>query len=175
MYSVKTYFFQTSPPLHWHKVFFASKQFDLISRLIWYFHGILIHMFMKFQNSFKLPKTQYFLLQIPTYFLNKWDYDLAWHEQEARRNKLLRITEFGVSSTFIDSLLLFHFVYSLKKLLFTHLQVRARNIMMVDAQTDYLVDQWTNCKTATWNLSGDWLTCYDLFFTPHENFKPLRY
>ena len=47
---------QTSTPLHWYKVFFASKQFELISRLIWYFHGILIYMFMKFQNSFKFLK-----------------------------------------------------------------------------------------------------------------------
>ena len=39
---------ETSTPLYWYKVFFASKQFELISRLIWYFHGILIYMFMKF-------------------------------------------------------------------------------------------------------------------------------
>ena len=47
---------QTSTPLYWHKVFIASKQFELISRLIWYFHGILIYMFVKFQKSFKFLK-----------------------------------------------------------------------------------------------------------------------
>ena len=56
---------------------------------------------------------------------------------------------------------------------FTYLeiQVRARNIMMADAQTDYLNDYWTNCKTATRNLSGDWLRCYDLLFLLQGNFK----
>ena len=34
--------------------------------------------------------------------------------------------------------------------------------MLTDAQTDNLIDYWTNCKTATRNLSGDWLRCYDL-------------
>ena len=34
--------------------------------------------------------------------------------------------------------------------------------MMADAQTDYLNDYWTNCKTATRNLSRDWLKFYDL-------------
>ena len=58
---------------------------------------------------------------------------------------------------------------------FTYLeiQVRARNIMMADAQTDYRNDYWTNCKTATRNLPGEWLTCYDLLFIPHGKFKPL--
>ena len=127
-------------------------------------------------NSFKLPKIQYFLLQIPTRY-SKWmglRSCMAW-----TRSMKKQIIAHNRVWSFLDlhryCLLLFYFVYSLKKMLFTHLQVRARNIMMVDAQTDYLVDQWTNCKTATWNLSGDWLTCYDLFFTPHENFKPLRY
>ena len=27
--------------------------------------------------------------------------------------------------------------------------------MMADAQTDYLNDYWTHCKTATQNVSGD--------------------
>ena len=51
---------------------------------------------------------------------------------------------------------------SWRKLLLTYLefQVRARNIMMADAQTDYLNDYWTNCENATRNLSGEWL-CYD--------------
>ena len=44
--------------------------------------------------------------------------------------------------------------------------------MMADAQTDYLNDYWTNCKTATRNLSRDWLTCYDLLFKSYGNFKP---
>ena len=64
---------------------------------------------------------------------------------------------------------------SLEKLLLTYLeiQVRARNILMADAQTDYLDDYWTNCETATRNLSRGWLRCYDLLFTPHGNFKYL--
>ena len=45
--------------------------------------------------------------------------------------------------------------------------------MMADAQTDYRNDYWTNCKTATRNLPGEWLTCYDLLFIPHGKFKPL--
>ena len=45
--------------------------------------------------------------------------------------------------------------------------------MMADAQTDYRNDYWTNCKTATRNLPGEWLTSYDLLFIPHGNFKPL--
>ena len=45
--------------------------------------------------------------------------------------------------------------------------------MMADAQTNYLIDWWTNCETATRNLSGDWLRCYDLLFILRENFKPL--
>ena len=47
--------------------------------------------------------------------------------------------------------------------------------MLADAQTDCLIDQWTNCKTATQNLSGDWLRCYDLLFIPHGNLKPLKH
>ena len=43
--------------------------------------------------------------------------------------------------------------------------------MMADAQTDYLNDYWTNCKTGTRNLSGDWLRCYDLLFLLQGNFK----
>ena len=42
---------------------------------------------------------------------------------------------------------------------------------MADAQTDNLIDYWTNCKTATRNLSGDWLRCNDLLFLPQGNFK----
>ena len=42
---------------------------------------------------------------------------------------------------------------------------------MADAQTDNLIDYWTNCKTATRNLSGDWLRCYDLLFLPQGNFN----
>ena len=40
---------------------------------------------------------------------------------------------------------------------YLEIQVRARNIMMADAQTDYPNDYWTNCKTGTRNLSGDLL------------------
>ena len=36
-----------------------------------------------------------------------------------------------------------------------------------------LNDYWTNCKTATQNLSRDMLTCYDLLFIPLGKFKPL--
>ena len=50
-------------------------------------------------------------------------------------------------------------------LTYLEIQVRARNIMMTDTQTDYLIDQWMNRETATRNLSGDWLTCYDLLFS----------
>ena len=46
--------------------------------------------------------------------------------------------------------------------------------MMADAQTDYLNDYWTNCKTATRNLSGDWLRCYDLLFLLQGIFKFLH-
>ena len=46
-------------------------------------------------------------------------------------------------------------VWSFLELTYLEIQVRARNIMMADAQTDYLNDYWTNCKTATRNLSGD--------------------
>ena len=42
-------------------------------------------------------------------------------------------------------------------------------------KTNFLNDYWTNCETATRNLSGDWLRCYDLLFIPHGNFKPLIY
>ena len=38
--------------------------------------------------------------------------------------------------------------------------------MMPDAQTDYLIDYWTNCANTTQYLSGDWL-CYDLLFILH--------
>ena len=44
---------------------------------------------------------------------------------------------------------------SFLELTYLEIQVRARNIMMADAQTDYLNDYWTHCKTATRNLSGD--------------------
>ena len=50
---------------------------------------------------------------------------------------------------------------------------RARNIMIADAQSDYLNDYWTSFKTATPNLSGDVLRCYDLLFIPLGKFKPL--
>ena len=40
-------------------------------------------------------------------------------------------------------------------------------------KTDFLNDYRTNCETATRNLSGDWLRCYDLLFIPQGNFKPL--
>ena len=43
--------------------------------------------------------------------------------------------------------------------------------MMADAQTDYLNDYWTNCKTATRNLSRDWLKFYDLLFKSYGNIK----
>ena len=43
--------------------------------------------------------------------------------------------------------------------------------MMADAQTDYPNDYWTNYKTGTRNLSGDWLRCYDLLFLLQGNFK----
>ena len=43
--------------------------------------------------------------------------------------------------------------------------------MMADAQTDYRDDYWTNFKTGTRNLSGDWLRCYDLLFLLQGNFK----
>ena len=46
--------------------------------------------------------------------------------------------------------------------------------MMADAQTDYLNDYWTNCKTATRNLSGDWLRCYDSLILLQGNFKFLH-
>ena len=55
-------------------------------------------------------------------------------------------------------------------LTYLEIQVRARNIMMADAQTDYLNDYWTNCENATRNLSGEWL-CYDYLFIPHRNSK----
>ena len=51
-------------------------------------------------------------------------------------------------------------------LTYLEIQVRARNIMMADTQTYYLIDQWMNRETATRNLSVDWLTCYDLLFSP---------
>ena len=65
---------------------------------------------------------------------------------------------------------------SWRKLLLTYLefQVRVRNIMMADTQTDYLNDYCTNCEKATRNLSGEWL-CYDLLFIPHGNFKLTLY
>ena len=50
-------------------------------------------------------------------------------------------------------------------LTYLEIQVRARNIMMADTQTYYLIDQWMNRETATRNLSVDWLTCYDLLFS----------
>ena len=63
----------------------------------------------------------------------------------------------------------------LEKLLLTYLeiQVRSRNILMTDAQTDYLNNYWMNCETATRNLSRDLLRCNDLLFTPHGNLKYL--
>ena len=50
-------------------------------------------------------------------------------------------------------------------LTYREIQVRARNIMMADKQTDYLIDSWMNRETATRNLSVDWLTCYDLLIS----------
>ena len=86
---------------------------------------------------------------------------------------VLSLKKFGVSQNFIDIVCCFISLIVEQKLFFAYLeiQVGARNIMMVDTQTDYLIDQWTNCKTATRNLSGDWLRCYDLLFIPRENFK----
>ena len=46
--------------------------------------------------------------------------------------------------------------------------------MRADAQNYYLNDYWTNYKTATRNLSRDWLTCYDLLFKSYGNFKSTR-
>ena len=36
-------------------------------------------MFIKFQNSFKVPRTYCNFLQD---ILNEWDYELAWHENK---------------------------------------------------------------------------------------------
>ena len=88
--------------------------------------------------------------------------NLVSDSNDQKLNVVPSLTKFW---SFLDlhryCLLLFYFVNSWKKLLLTYLeiQVRARNIMMADAQTDYLNDYWTNCKTATRNLSGDWLRC----------------
>ena len=50
------YFSNINSTLLTQSLHIASKQFELISRLIWYFHGILIYMFMKFQKLFQVSK-----------------------------------------------------------------------------------------------------------------------
>ena len=40
---------------------------------------------------FQVAKDNIFCRKFLQDILNEWDYELAWHEQEARRNKLLRI------------------------------------------------------------------------------------
>ena len=59
--------------------------------LIWYFRGILIYMFMNFKTLSSFQRLYIFCCNLLQDILKEWDYELAWHEQEARRNKLLRI------------------------------------------------------------------------------------
>ena len=45
---------------------------------------------MKFQNSFKFPKTfseRIFCCDLLQDILKEWDKELAWHDREAQRNK----------------------------------------------------------------------------------------
>ena len=60
--------------------------------------------------------------------------------------------------------------WSFLELTYLEIQVRARNIIMADAQTDYLNDYWTKCNTATRSLFGDWLKCYDFFIHTTQKF-----
>ena len=71
--------------------FLCSKQFELILRLTEYFDGSLIYMFINFKTLSSFQRLNIFRCTLLQDILSEWDYQLAWHEQEARGNKLLRI------------------------------------------------------------------------------------
>ena len=81
--------------------FLCSKQFELILRLTEYFHGSLIYMFMNSKTLSSLQRLNIFLCNFLQDILSEWDYQLAWHEQEARKtnyyafddNRKLKVTK----------------------------------------------------------------------------------
>ena len=77
----KRSFFQIPTPLYWYRVFFPSKQFEFISRLMWYFHGVLIFTCLwNFKTLSTCQRHNNFCCSFLQDIINEWDYELAWHE-----------------------------------------------------------------------------------------------
>ena len=89
-----------------------------------------------------------------------------------RKRVVPNITKFRVSQTFIDTVCRFISLIIEKNCRSPTLKFKLGEFYHDGRRTNYyLNDYQTNCKTATRNLSRDWLTSYDLLFKSYGDFK----
>ena len=74
---IKTFLWQQTVLINFTSNMILSRCFD-------------IHVY-KISELVEVAKDLIFSIVTSYNILNEWDYELAWHEQQARRNKLLRI------------------------------------------------------------------------------------